>query len=68
MAFAVRLFSHFRGLEFTAKALRRSVDHPSEELSASFTQAYEETLRKHHSMLVRPLFSVREAYLYTSLP
>lgn len=47
-----------RGLDFTAQALRRSMDNPAEELNTSFTKAYEATLRKHHNMLVRPVFSV----------
>eukprot|EP00300_Choanocystis_sp_HF-7_P027365 c32459_g1_i1.p1 GENE.c32459_g1_i1~~c32459_g1_i1.p1 ORF type:complete len:201 (+),score=27.71 c32459_g1_i1:43-645(+) len=47
-----------RGLEFTARALRLSLENPSEELSTSFTKAYENTLRKYHSILVRPVFSL----------
>ncbi|KOS16091.1 het-c2 protein [Malassezia pachydermatis] len=47
-----------RGLDFTAKALHRSLDNPTEELSASFTAAYENSLRKYHSIVVRPLFSL----------
>ncbi|KAI7891524.1 glycolipid transfer protein domain-containing protein [Mucor mucedo] len=47
-----------RGLDFTAQALRRSLDDGSEELAASFTKAYEQTLRKHHNMLVRPVFGL----------
>jgi hypothetical protein len=47
-----------RGLDFTAQALRRSMDNPAEELNISFTKAYEQTLRKNHNMLVRPVFSV----------
>ncbi|WFD23672.1 hypothetical protein MEQU1_002366 [Malassezia equina] len=46
-----------RGLDFTAQALRRSIENPSEELSVSFTNAYEKTLRKYHSMMVRPIFT-----------
>ncbi|KAI7868109.1 glycolipid transfer protein domain-containing protein [Spinellus fusiger] len=45
-----------RGLGFTAQALRRSLDDPNEELVTSFTKAYENTLRKHHSIVIRPLF------------
>ena len=51
-------FHYFSGLEFTARALRLSLENPSEELSTSFTKAYEITLRKYHSILVRPVFSV----------
>ncbi|KAI9218716.1 glycolipid transfer protein domain-containing protein [Blastocladiella britannica] len=47
-----------RGLDFCAKALRRSVSDPSEELTVSFTKAYEVTLKQYHSMLVRPIFSL----------
>ncbi|WFD45820.1 hypothetical protein GLX27_000445 [Malassezia furfur] len=47
-----------RGLEFTSKALRRSLNNPSEELSVSFTKAYEDSLRKYHSIMVRPIFSL----------
>ncbi|KNE60604.1 hypothetical protein AMAG_05984 [Allomyces macrogynus ATCC 38327] len=47
-----------RGLEFCAKALRRSHDQPSEELSDSFTKAYEETLKPFHGMFVRPIFTM----------
>lgn len=46
------------GLDFTAQALRRSIENPSEELSVSFTNAYEKTLRKYHSIMVRPIFTV----------
>lgn len=41
-----------------AKALRFSLDNQNEELATSFTKAYEQTLRKHHSILVRPVFTV----------
>ncbi|KAJ1972748.1 hypothetical protein H4R35_004506 [Dimargaris xerosporica] len=47
-----------RGLEFTAKALRRNMDNPAEELSASFTAAYGVTLKQFHGMLVRPIFTI----------
>lgn len=47
-----------RGLKFTARGLRHNVNNPTEELSASFTKGYEESLRKWHGMMVRPLFSV----------
>jgi hypothetical protein len=45
-------------LDFTAQALRRSMDNSEEELNTSFTKAYEATLKKHHNMLIRPVFSV----------
>ncbi|KAL0088108.1 glycolipid transfer protein domain-containing protein [Phycomyces blakesleeanus] len=47
-----------RGLDFTAQALRRSIDDINEELNVSFTKSYEVTLRKHHSIVVRPVFSL----------
>ncbi|KAI9350409.1 glycolipid transfer protein domain-containing protein [Pilaira anomala] len=47
-----------RGLDFTAQALRRSLDTEDEELNVSFTKSYEQTLRKHHNMLIRPVFSL----------
>lgn len=47
-----------RGLEFTCLALRTNLDTPGEELSVSFTKAYGTTLSKHHSFMVRPIFSL----------
>ncbi|KAJ2959503.1 hypothetical protein NQZ79_g5016 [Umbelopsis isabellina] len=47
-----------RGLDFTAQALRRSLTNPSEELNVSFTKSYENTLRKFHSFVVRPVFTL----------
>lgn len=47
-----------RGLEFTAVGLRRQIDNKDEELAKSFTEAYNATLTKHHSMLVRPIFKL----------
>ncbi|KAG1442382.1 hypothetical protein G6F56_011084 [Rhizopus delemar] len=47
-----------RGLDFTAQALHRSLDHPNEELDISFTKSYENTLKKHHSFVVRPVFGL----------
>ncbi|KZV83025.1 glycolipid transfer protein [Exidia glandulosa HHB12029] len=47
-----------RGLNFTCTALRSSHANPSEELAASFNKSYEGTLKKHHSFVVRPLFTV----------
>jgi hypothetical protein len=52
-----------RGLQFTSQALRRNLDTPKEELSASFQSAYSNTLAKHHSFLIKPIFSVRIEYL-----
>ncbi|KAJ3310344.1 hypothetical protein HDV04_005095 [Boothiomyces sp. JEL0838] len=47
-----------RGLEFTCLALKLNLENESEELQTSFTKAYEQTLSKHHSFLIRPIFSV----------
>ena len=33
------------------------MDRPSEELSASFRDAYGSTLKQHHSFIVKPIFS-----------
>ncbi|KAF1811556.1 glycolipid transfer protein [Eremomyces bilateralis CBS 781.70] len=46
-----------RGLDFTAQSLRRNLTVPAEELSASFRAAYADTLKPHHSFLVKPIFS-----------
>ncbi|CAO3664440.1 unnamed protein product [Rhizopus stolonifer] len=47
-----------RGLDFTAQALRRSLENPTEELNVSFTKSYEQTLKKHHSFVIRPVFAL----------
>lgn len=49
---------HVRGLAFTVAALRRSLDNPGEELVDSFTKAYNDTLKKFHSFVIKPLFAV----------
>lgn len=49
----------YRGLAFTVAGLRRSLNNSGEELSDSFTKAYNETLKKFHSFVVKPLFTVR---------
>ncbi|WWC67027.1 uncharacterized protein I206_100934 [Kwoniella pini CBS 10737] len=45
-----------RGLKFTSLGLKFNLDNPGEELSASFTKGYEGSLKKHHGMMVRPVF------------
>jgi hypothetical protein len=50
--------TNHRGLSFTATALRRSATHKSEELSKSFNESYDVTLKKYHSFVVRPVFAV----------
>jgi Glycolipid transfer protein (GLTP) len=47
----------YSGLDFTAQALRRNLDQPSQELSESFRDAYGSTLKPHHSFMVKPIFS-----------
>ncbi|CCJ30768.1 unnamed protein product [Pneumocystis jirovecii] len=47
-----------RSFAFTSCALHRSMENEKEELSTSFSKAYDETLKKHHSFLVRPIFSM----------
>ncbi|KAI9136758.1 glycolipid transfer protein domain-containing protein [Paraphysoderma sedebokerense] len=51
-----------RGLEFTALALRRSVDNPAEELTVSFTKAYEGTLKQYHNFMVKGVFTVSSCF------
>ncbi|KAF2245258.1 putative glycolipid transfer protein HET-C2 [Trematosphaeria pertusa] len=46
-----------RGLDFTAQALRHNMSNPSTELSASFRDAYGNTLKPHHSFVIKPIFS-----------
>ena len=55
-----------RGLEFTYKALLRSLRNPTEELSESFSKAYEDSLKKFHSFVVKPIFNVSPAYVIMS--
>lgn len=47
-----------RGLKFTSMGLRNNLSAPTEELSTSFTKAYEGSLKKFHGMMVRPIFAV----------
>ncbi|KAJ4988433.1 glycolipid transfer protein [Stagonosporopsis vannaccii] len=46
-----------RGLDFTAQALRHNITNPNKELADSFRDAYGNTLKPHHSFVVKPLFS-----------
>ncbi|KAF2201963.1 HET-C protein [Delitschia confertaspora ATCC 74209] len=46
-----------RGLDFTAQALRANLANPSQELSDSFRSAYGNTLKPHHSFMIKPIFS-----------
>ena len=45
------------GLEFTCIALSQNIAQASEELADSFRGAYGQTLKPHHSFLVKPIFS-----------
>lgn len=47
-----------RGLQFTAQAMRNTIDNPENELKSTFTEAYNQTLSKYHGMLVKPIFKV----------
>lgn len=47
-----------RGLEFTAKAMRETLDNPLKELTVTFTDAYTKTLSQYHGMLVKPIFKL----------
>ncbi|AET41247.1 GLTP domain-containing protein Ecym_7424 [Eremothecium cymbalariae DBVPG len=47
-----------RGLQFTAQAIRETVDHPELEMTKTFTDAYGKTLVQYHGMLVRPIFKL----------
>jgi hypothetical protein len=44
------------GLDFTVQALRHNLDKET-ELSVSFREAYGNTLKPHHSFVVKPIFS-----------
>ncbi|THW90292.1 putative glycolipid transfer protein HET-C2 [Aureobasidium pullulans] len=46
-----------RALDFTAQALRQNLSNSGEEVSVSFRAAYGNTLSKHHSFLIKPVFS-----------
>ncbi|KAI9641703.1 hypothetical protein NHQ30_009559 [Ciborinia camelliae] len=43
--------------DFTCIALSQNIASPSDELSVSFRGAYGETLKPHHSFMVKPIFS-----------
>jgi hypothetical protein len=61
MAHQVRIFNQScltcRGLDFTAQALQQNQRVETEELSVSFRAAYGNTLKQHHSFLIKPIFS-----------
>lgn len=45
------------GLDFTAQALRHNTANPSKELADSFRDAYGNTLKPHHSFIIKPIFT-----------
>ncbi|PVU87155.1 hypothetical protein BB559_006190 [Furculomyces boomerangus] len=45
-----------RGLEFCALAIIKNIQNVTEELSQSFTNAYNETLKQYHNFLIKPIF------------
>lgn len=47
-----------RGLQFTAQAMRETVDNPLKEMTVTFTDAYTKTLAQYHGMLVKPIFKL----------
>ncbi|KAJ2995270.1 hypothetical protein HDV02_000925 [Globomyces sp. JEL0801] len=47
-----------RALGFASLALKMNLANVADELSVSFTKAYEKTLSKHHNFLIRPIFSL----------
>jgi hypothetical protein len=55
--FTTKVSGNRSGLDFTAQALRHNIDQPSKELSESFREAYGSSLKPHHSLLIKPLFS-----------
>ncbi|KAG9697595.1 putative glycolipid transfer protein HET-C2, partial [Aureobasidium melanogenum] len=46
-----------RALDFTSQALRQNLTNSGEEVSVSFRSAYGNTLSKHHSFMIKPIFS-----------
>ncbi|KAI5809467.1 glycolipid transfer protein domain-containing protein [Pyronema omphalodes] len=47
-----------RAQDFTLQALNKNQASPTEELTQSFTAAYESTLKKHHNFVVKGIFAV----------
>jgi hypothetical protein len=50
------------GLSFTRLALQNSYDNQNQELKDSFTNSYDQTLKKHHNFVVKGIFSVKIAF------
>lgn len=51
------LANNSSGLDFTKQGLEHNVQNTSVELSDSFRDAYGNTLKPHHSFMVKPIFS-----------
>ncbi|KAF2650794.1 glycolipid transfer protein [Lophiostoma macrostomum CBS 122681] len=47
----------WRGLDFTAQALRTNLSNPKHQPADSFRAAYANTLKPHHSFVIKPIFS-----------
>ncbi|KAJ1896664.1 hypothetical protein LPJ66_003854 [Kickxella alabastrina] len=47
-----------RGLEFTAMGVNKNLSTANEELSASFTIAYERTIKQYHNFVVKAAFNL----------
>lgn len=52
-----QLTTYASALDFTSQGIRSNLQNPSHELSASFRTAYGNTLKPHHSFMVKPIFS-----------
>uniref|UniRef100_A0A8H7N2J2 Glycolipid transfer protein domain-containing protein n=1 Tax=Bionectria ochroleuca TaxID=29856 RepID=A0A8H7N2J2_BIOOC len=46
-----------RAIDFTLRALKRTVDNPKEELAESFRNSYKETLKPYHPFWIKPVFT-----------
>ncbi|CAH0028951.1 unnamed protein product [Clonostachys rhizophaga] len=46
-----------RAIDFTFRALKRTVDNPKEELAESFRISYKETLKPYHPFWIKPVFT-----------
>ena len=54
-----------RGLQFTMIALQFNQADSAQELSVSFSKAYDSTLKKFHNFIVKGIFSVSISFLCT---
>jgi hypothetical protein len=53
-----------RGLQFTMIALQLNQADSAQELNASFSKAYEGTLKKYHNFIVKGIFAVSTFCFY----